>query len=144
MKETTENNILLAEFLGWKRETVVRGRNGRTYDFLCPEYIEVIGESDAEYCSDCGRDTYRKDYLFGEDLLFHSSWDWLMLVVEKIETLETEDKRTFTIDMHLDSVLIFEYALTADEVVFTEGEGRLKNLHNACIEFVKWYNENRK
>lgn len=75
---------------------------------------------------------------------FHNDWNWLMLVVDKIETAETKDKRTFTIDMHSDSVLIFEYALTTNEVVFTEGEGRFKNLYNACIEFVKWYNNENK
>lgn len=53
MEETAQNNILLAEFLGWKRETVVRGRNELTYDFI------------------------------GEDLLFHVSWDWLMPVVHR-------------------------------------------------------------
>lgn len=74
-------------------------------------------------------------------LQFHRDFNWLMLVVNKIETLETKDKRTFTIDMHMDSVLIFEYALTTNEVVFTEGQGRFKNLYNACVQFVKWYNE---
>lgn len=76
-----------------------------------------------------------------EKLDFHYNWNSLMRVVERVETAETKDGRTFTIDMHIDSVLIFEYRLSANETVFTEGRGRLENLYNACIEFVKWWNE---
>lgn len=71
----------------------------------------------------------------------YKDYNSLMSVAEKIETVETKDGRTFTIDMHRDSVLIFEYGLTTNEIVFTEGKGRLENLYNACIEFVKWWNK---
>lgn len=76
-----------------------------------------------------------------EKLDFHYNWNSLMRVAKNIETAETKDGRTFTIDMHRDSVLIFEYGLTTNEIIFTEGKGRLENLYNACIEFVKWWNE---
>lgn len=76
-----------------------------------------------------------------EKLDFHYNWNSLMRVAEKIETVETKDGRTFTIDMHRDSVLIFEYGLTTNELIFTEGKGRFENLYNACIEFVEWWNK---
>lgn len=110
---TTENNKLLAEFLG----------------------IKIIPETDEVF----------EHYIIEErtvlQLKFHNDWSWIMQVVEKIETAETKDGRTFTIDMHIDSVLIFEYGLTTNEIVFTDGKGRLENLYNACIEFVKWWNK---
>lgn len=112
-----ENNKLIAEFLGWKEQT------DPTEKWL------------GHWFTDKG--------VRQSDLSFDIDWRDLMEVVKKIETLETEDKRTFTIDMHMDSVLIFEYALTTNEIVFTEGQGRFKNLYNACVEFVKWYNENK-
>ena len=111
---TTENNKLLDNFLQ-KEGNIISIRNYRG--------IEI----DREYNPNS----------------YHNDWNSLMRVAEKIETVETKDGRTFTIDMHRDSVLIFEYGLTTNEIIFTEGRGRLENLYNACIEFVKWWNEER-
>ena len=83
-------------------------------------------------------DGYDTRELIDEDIY---NWGAIMAVVEKIETLETKDGRTFTIDMHRDSVLIFEYGTHTNEIVFTEGKGRLQNLYNACVEFVEWWNK---
>ena len=63
--------------------------------------------------------------------------------ITTIDTGETKYGRTFTIDMHRDSVLIFDYELTINEIVFTEGKGRLENLYNACSMFVDWYNNQK-
>lgn len=109
---TTENNKLLDNFLQ-KEGNIISIRNYRG--------VEI----DREY----NPNSYHKD------------WNLLLEAVEKIETVETKDGRTFTIDMHRDSVLIFEYGLTTNEIIFTEGKGRLENLYNACVEFVKWWNE---
>lgn len=116
---TTENNKLLAEFLGYVNTTPT------DKDF---NIYELKGGK-------LGR------FIEAMSMKFHNDFNWLMLVVEKIESLETKDGKTFTIDMHRDSVLIFEYGLTTNEIVFTEGKGRLENLYNACIEFVKWWNK---
>ena len=118
----TENNILLSEFLGWKTDN--KGR-----------YITPFGEMD-----ECGYISHEYEK---NNLQFDCDWNWLMLVVDKIESIEMHDGRTFTIDFYRDSVLIFEYGLTNNELIFTEGSGRRKNLYNACVEFVKWYNENK-
>ena len=107
-----ESNILLAIFLGLEFE---EGQDRLSIQGLGTQLIE---------------DTFNK------------KWDWLMQVVEKIETLETKDGRTFTIDFYCNSVTIFEYGELNDELIFTEGEGRLENLYNACVEFVEWWNKN--
>lgn len=65
-----------------------------------------------------------------------------MKILEKIETTEVDGK-TFTVDFCKDSVLIFEYGVTNNELIFTEGQGRLKNLYNACSMFVDWYNNQK-
>ena len=123
MKAIKENNILLAEFLGWEGRKVYvcdnEGDNAR-YALSFKTHIGNIIDT---------------------TLKFHLDYSWLMLVVDKIETIETKDKRTFTIDFYRDSVLIFEYGMHTNEIIFTEGKGRLLNLYNACVQFVKWYNE---
>lgn len=110
-----ENNILLAEFLGLKSRVFNSGILNYLFDNT---FYEV------------------------DELSFEISWDWLMEVVKKIESIETKDKRTFTIDFYRDSVLIFEYGTHTNEIIFTEGKGRFENLYNACVQFAKWYNEN--
>ena len=93
----------------------------------------------AEFLNELTFDSYGQIKEDLEKLDFHYNWNSLMRVAEKTETVETKDGRTFTIDMHRDSVLIFEYGLTTNELIFTEGKGRFENLYNACIEFVHWW-----
>ena len=70
-----ENNILLAEFLGWKTDSKDR-------------YITPFGEMDE---SGYMRYDYEK-----ENLQFDCDWNWLMLVVEKI--LKTDEYHDLYID----------------------------------------------
>lgn len=112
-----ENNKLLAEFLGW-------------------EQFGSIGLYDTTFHNNKG-----SLHWLTKNMRFHNDWNWLMEVVEKIESIETEDGRTFTIDMHRDSVLIFEYGMHTNEIIFTEGKGRFENLYNACVQFVEWLNK---
>ena len=142
-QEIKENNILLAEFIGWKRETVVRDSSKRPYDFICPEHIEVIGESDWDYCSDCGRDTYRKNYLFGEDLVFHNDWNWLMEVVKAIG-----DRTEYELVSGYNYSYWNRYGenpILDKEDIPQEfgGYSDIINIYEACVVFVKWYNQNK-
>lgn len=117
-----ENNILIADFLGWVEQT---DSNKRWFGSFTDKNFIIHKNNNKE------------------PLLFHSDWNWLMLVVDKIESLETSNGNTFTIDFHRDSVLVFEYGKYTNEIVFTEGLGRMQNLYNACIAFVEWYNDNK-
>ena len=98
------NNKLIAEFLGYKPNT-----NG-VYPIVC------INEGEGWHL---------------ETMKFNYDWNWLMKVVEKIESLPNE--------------LCNKY--------FWNKEGKQQNdfrifrvqkiddLYNQCIEFIKWYNE---
>lgn len=72
-------------------------------------------------------------------LLFDSDWDWLMPVVERIETLD-HYRYGFTIDPH--GVMCLDYALN-EKVLFQvdqqEGDSKIRIVHEAVIEFVKMY-----
>jgi hypothetical protein len=113
---TTENNKLLAEFLGYKTYKM----NG----VLNVHYSEVNVRTI-------------------QDTHYHTDWNWLMQVVEKIESLgycliiggrttknyceirgEADDFTTKYSDSY--------------------GETKIEAVYNACIEFVKWYNEQNK
>ena len=74
------------------------------------------------------------------ELLFHSDWSWLMQVVERIESLgfeffivESRCKIAHNTDHSIETLIDFEIIGTKKEAVY-----------KACIEFIKWYNEQKK
>ena len=71
----------------------------------------------------------------GRIIQYHTSWDWLMPVVEKIENFNDgctlciiEDERC-----HINTQTNFE----VDSVGYT----KIEAVYNAIIEFIKWYNQ---
>lgn len=79
-----------------------------------------------------------------KDLKFHKSYDWLMLVVDKIDDLayntiiESYDTGTH---ITCSITIMNEYNNTFEDIQL-EGDKKFKLLLKACIKFVKWYNEN--
>ena len=64
---------------------------------------------------------------------YSHSWDWLMPVVEKIESLENklnnETKEEFRQFQKVLSLPIYS---------------KIEAVYNVCIEFIKWYNKQNK
>jgi hypothetical protein len=85
-------------------------------------------------------------------LLYHSDWNWLMEVVEKIEAKKYFKKEIqFSITKY--SVKIQSLANTDGEIlspcIFSAwgtygGTDKIQAVYNACVEFIKWHNENNK
>lgn len=93
-----EANKLIAEFMG--HEILYRPySNG---------FIEL---SDTQLCD-------------VDDLLYHTSWDWLMKVVDKC----------FDVALDGDMVDIMHHLQVADR----------EATYKAVVEFIKWYNQNQK
>lgn len=123
---TTENNKKIAEFLGWETDEV---------EVIAPKSLEVIVPFETV------KGFFTTSVFKHDELKFHNDWNWLLLVAEKIETVETKDGRTFTIDIHKDNVIINQYGKYNNEIIVTEGGTRIENLYKACIEFVEWWNK---
>jgi hypothetical protein len=95
---TQENNKLIAEFMG-----------------------VVFHDDENQY--------YNADGLhIGNTLHYHTSWDWLMLILGKIEDLNYE--------LPEDSNLIGDitHGLVSIDIEMT---------FEAVVEFIKWYNQNK-
>ena len=112
MKNTEQNNKLLAEFMGYQQENklVYAGM------YTSPKRQLVFDIKGNKYSA--------------KNLKFHKNWNWLMEVIEKIESLANDKK---VIDWSRQSKTIFDFKLT---------ESKIEAVYNACIEFVKWYLEN--
>ena len=125
MKNIVESNKLIAKFIGWKENKDMEAKlisGGITYYF----------QKNDEAC-------------IPEAMCYHSSWDWLMPVVEKIESLPDEENNgKFFFKIYQDSVSIFNNGDYINELIEVMGQGsRLNNVYQACIEFIKWYNEQK-
>lgn len=108
--KTTENNKLIAEFMGFIEcnESTYQCCFGKINRVLPPQYME-----------------------------FHTDWNWLMQVVEKIESLGFIFKLTTGSSTFLkkDEVLIWNDGFI--------GDSKIQATYNACVEFIKWYNNGK-
>jgi hypothetical protein len=88
------------------------------------------------------------------NLTYHSDWNWLMEVVEKIESLEKPitnnpnlvgKNEDYEVHIQGKHVKIYAHGEVTKEVVdlrSSESNSKIEAVYNACIEFIKWYNEN--
>jgi hypothetical protein len=124
MKTTEENNRLIAEFMGYEFKLVKNPT------------IDVDGVS---HIKDEATVIDGKLY-FDNNLRYHSSWDWLMPVVEKIETIGfTFEKNYQRIDGDWQSLIV-----KGNDILFQDFnvDSRLATHYVVC-EFIQWYNENK-
>ncbi len=89
---------------------------------------------------------YKENLYHFDQLKFHSSWDWLMAVVDKVEnlgyfTLITESR----IQISFNDKNKFQRNI----VNLWQGEAsnsyktKMQGLYKAVIKFIKWYNDER-
>ena len=108
--KTLKNNKLIAEFLGYID-------NGCSEDgFL----IHPITNYDVEISS----------------LKYHEDWNWLMEVVEKIESLGYR----IEIVKHICRI----YLSNKETIIISENTPKIEAVYIACVEFIKWYNNQNK
>ncbi len=112
---TTENNKIIAEFMGMK----------------------PINKNDTDGIWNCTIKAHGFNIV--QNLSFNSDWNWLMEVVEKIENLgfeffivESRCEIAHNTDKSIETVIGFEIV----------GK-KIEATYNACIEFIKWYNQNK-
>ena len=112
MKNIVENNKLIAEFLGYSQPH--------------PDYPNTTY-------------WYKKDCQPLTILLFHSDWNWLMEVVEKIERLG------YVFEIKITGCRINQIENGSIIVLrWEEDKTKIEAVYNACLEFIKWYNEQNK
>ena len=115
MKNIIENIKLVGEFMGWKENKDMKVKliyGGITYYF----------QKNDEVC-------------IPEAMCYHSSLDWLMEVVEKIESLGYYVNITGTYV----SIGAIE-SKTNPIFIEKDSDIKIEAVYNACVEFIKWYN----
>ena len=86
------------------------------------------------------------EYTDPDEFKYHSSWDWLMPVVEKIDAILADDDfvtisyNRCLIDVYAPSWIFPDKEL--DSLSFGGlGDTRIKATWNCVVEFIQWYNE---
>jgi hypothetical protein len=135
-----ENNKLIAEFMGFQETS--------------------IGWYDAEECL-----LFEKDNTF-DTLKFDTDWNWIMKVIEKIESLDysinmkylscyggiISNKNYNSINNHIEVAYVgsipnkyVSNPPTAQNPMYVKEFNCPKEaLYNLIVRFIKWYNENNK
>lgn len=132
IESTLENNKLIAEFMGSNYiNEPYTDKEGITHDFYCwtkpsCNYPKSIGIGELSTAWQIG------------NFHFHNDWNWLMQVVEMIESLEYDVNIEFATCIILKNVDDFK-------PIFGHGSNfsKIEAVYNACLEFIKWYNENK-
>ena len=75
-----------------------------------------------------------------EDLKFNSSWDWLMSVVENIESMGFSTSTNTIGAQH--QVTKFEIFSGGASVLHSIDKSKKQAIFNAVVKFIEWYNEN--
>ena len=87
-----------------------------------------------------------------EQYKYHSDWNWLIQVVEKIESLRFRTLYENECFMITKSKLSSFDIRSKDDysTIFSDnyeinhyGGSKKENVYNACLGFIKWYNENK-
>jgi hypothetical protein len=141
MNTIHENNKLIATFLGytfypWSKKEVSKAidingwRKERYNPFKHGKFRSGINSVHLAYRHD--------------DLEFHTSWDWLMPVVEKIESLGfgvniLVSNTISIINMGWEQNIKLPYKILNTY----PHDSKFEAVYKAVIEFIKWYNQNK-
>ena len=127
----TENNRIIAEFMDLKPVEVFGNYS------ISKDHVSVNCENSNDAMNS-----------FCQSTKYHSDWNWLMEVVEKIETKKYYKKEVqFSITKYSVKIqtLTNEDGLIISPCIFSSwgtygGTQKMKAIYNACLEFIKWYN----
>jgi len=128
--KTTENNKIIAEFMGLKPKCELDG----VYSFSDLPFFS-IRENDIDKVVE-GIAKYAK---------YHSNWNWLMEVVEKIK--QVKPLTEINISLVGTKIKSFDFEDGAGFSFFPKVNTQEKTMlivtYNAVLEFIKWYNEQK-
>ena len=124
-----------------KAEFILEG-NKLIAEFMYPDnqystyYIEEHTFIECIYGNYDYHDTFTID-----EMKYHSSWDWLMPIVEKIE--EVNVVASFQIEQPTIYIWASSENSTFEDIeIEIFNKTKIEAVHQAVVEFIKWYNTN--
>jgi len=113
---------------------IIKDGNKLIAEFMGAEILEMAG---MVYCV-----FSKTKQPWVTDLKYHESWDWLMPVVEKIETVEGFDMNE--IQYHTESGHSMTIYMDSDDYAQQRrvyAKSKIEAAYKAIVEFIEWHNE---
>ena len=131
MKNIVENNKLIAEFMGVFDKILSTGNIHSWSD--APFYYTTEDTKEKVIKNICKYSKYDSD------------WNWLMKVVDKIESFVLNDDNSFNVTIGATNYCVIQdsYGEIYENIEDSE-ETKLLTVYKAIIKFIKWYNEQNK
>ena len=132
-KQFAQNNKIIAEFMGLE---ITKDK------VIVPEMFQV--EEHPFYLLKWIDDFRELDNLPPNslnNLHFHSDWNWLMEVVEKIESISFEEDNFINVTIGCGFDCTIQDAHGKLFKLSTWEHTKIKTVYNTCLEFIKYYNE---
>ena len=129
MENIIENNKMIAEFLDWEFDDL-----SETFETPFLKLVDPQAFGDEQFS--CKLQDFELD--------FHTDYNWLIKVVEKIENLQDENSCAIynvRIEQCFVEIIINHISETIVEV---DSNSKIQAVYQACVEFIKWYNEQNK
>jgi hypothetical protein len=130
MKNTIENNKLILTFMGIKPRLI----SPDVYSYSDQPFFYTDGSIDKVLDNMCQYAKYDKD------------WNWLMKVIERIESMDFVVTICYLLaEITNEDLGQRETPLKTKPIYFSCNNGgtKIEVTYNACISFIKWYNENK-
>jgi hypothetical protein len=125
-----ENNKIIAEFMGCTNFKMY----GNSFTFDHPNKTKW------EW-SNRFKDNIETNNFSSSSSFYDNDWNWLMEVVEKLKKVTNDDVFLDSLDTSNCRVsIILETEL---ESCFRKSTLEIETVYNTCVEFIKWYNENK-
>jgi len=126
MGNIIEQNKLIAEFMGGLYTPSFELRKGEIW-------LPIQGI--------CRYDTIEIGR--GRTLKYHTSWDWIMPVIEEIEKHIYANDEYYNFQI-LGGCYVIIISSHGNELVTSDnGQSKLECVYNACIEFIRWHNNQK-
>ena len=126
-----ENNKIIAEFMRLNKTKMF-------FNLKSGNYVK----KETDDCDIKAVDVYLKNNKPITNFYYHSDWNWLMEVVEKIESISFEEDNFINVTIGCGFDCTIQDAHGKLFELSTWEHTKIKTVYNACVEFIKWYNEN--
>lgn len=83
------------------------------------------------------------EYFKVEELKFHSDWNWLMEVVEKIESLGYKVNIFGNTDLNKTCDHYTSIYIPNEKTFGVRKLSKIESVFNACVEFIEWHNQQK-
>lgn len=113
-------------------------------NFYCNKYTNYVGTNIRYKWQFDIIDSKYKNVWYGEkNLKFNTSWNWLMPVIDKIESFTDDlNQCRYNVEIEQCFVCIIDNH-NSEDIIELDADKKIDAVYQAVVEFIKFYNKNK-